>query len=53
MKTIPVDKLTTNFINLLEEIATTGNPIELDWQGNRFQILPVHKKSGIAQMKDE
>ena len=41
MKTIPVDKLTTNFINLLEEIATTGDPIELDWQGKRFQILPV------------
>jgi|JFJP01.1.fsa_nt_gi hypothetical protein len=41
MKTIPVDRLTTNFINLLEEIATTGDPIELDWQGKRFQILPV------------
>lgn len=48
MKTIPVDKLTTNFINLLEEIATTGNPIELDWQGKRFQILPVQKKANLT-----
>jgi hypothetical protein len=42
MKTIPVDRLTTNFINLLEEIATTG---ELDWRGKRFQILPVTPKN--------
>ena len=50
MKTIPVDKLTTNFINLLEEIATTGDPIELDWQGKRFQILPVQKKSRLDNL---
>ncbi|MCX5964004.1 MAG: hypothetical protein NT070_12935 [Cyanobacteria bacterium] len=48
MKTIPVDRLTTNFINLLEEIATTGDPIELDWQGKRLQILPIQKKANLT-----
>jgi hypothetical protein len=50
MKTIPVDRLTTNFINLLEEIATTGDPIELDWQGKRFQILQVQKKVNLTTL---
>lgn len=50
MKTIPVDQLTTNLINLLEEIVTTGDPIELNWQGNRFQILPVQKKSKLDNL---
>jgi len=50
MKTIPVDQLTTNLINLLEEIVNTGDPIELNWQGNRFQILPVQKKSKLDNL---
>jgi hypothetical protein len=50
MKTIPVDQLTTNLINLLEEIVTTGDPIELNWQGNRFQILPVQKRNKLDNL---
>jgi hypothetical protein len=52
MKTILVDKLTTNFINLLEEIATTGDPIEIDWQGKRFQILPVTSQNTAPNRLD-
>jgi hypothetical protein len=50
MKTIPVDTFTTNLINLLEEIVTTGDPIELDWHGNRFQIFPIQKKSKLDNL---
>jgi len=41
MKPITIDKLPEYLETLLAEIATTGDRIELDWQGKRFQILPV------------
>jgi hypothetical protein len=45
MKPITIDKLPEYLETLLAEIATTGDRIELDWQGKRFQILPVETQN--------
>jgi len=50
MKPITIDKLPEYLETLLAEIATTGDRLEFDWKGKRFQIFPVQKKSNLDNL---
>lgn len=41
MKTITVTELRSNIYNLLEEILTTGVPLEVKKGGRKLRIMPV------------
>jgi len=43
MKTITITELRTNIYNLLEEVLTTGIPLEINKGGRKLQIIPVEK----------
>lgn len=43
MKTITVTELRANIYNLLEEVLTTGIPLEVTKGGRRLQIVPFEK----------
>ncbi len=41
MKSITSLDLTRDIDNLLNEISMTGLPIEVNWKGKRFKIIPT------------
>ena len=41
MKSITSLDLTRDIDNLLNEICVTGMPIEINWQGKYFRIIPT------------
>ena len=43
MKTITPPELRRNIFNLLEEVLTTGVPLEIDKGGRLLRIVPVDK----------
>ncbi len=50
MKPITIDKLPEDLETLLAEIAVTGDRLEFDWKGQRFQILPAPKKNKLEKL---
>ncbi|AFZ60160.1 hypothetical protein [Anabaena cylindrica] len=50
MKPITIDKLPEDLETLLAEIAATGDRLEFDWKGKRFQILPAPKKINLKNL---
>jgi len=43
MKTITVTELRANIYHLLEEVISTGIPLEIKKGGRKLQIVPVEK----------
>ncbi len=53
MKSITSLDLTRDIDNLLNEISVTGMPIEINWQGKCFRIIPTEtsvKKSRLDNL---
>lgn len=50
MRTITVTELRANIYNLLEEILTTGIPLEINKGGRRLRILPVQKTNKLQNL---
>ncbi|MEM7126975.1 MAG: type II toxin-antitoxin system prevent-host-death family antitoxin [Chloroflexota bacterium] len=50
MKTITVTELRSNIYNLLEEILTTGIPLEINKGGRKLRISPVEPVDKFANM---
>lgn len=50
MKTITVTELRRNIYNLLEEVLTTGVPLEVDKGGRKLRIAPVEPVDKFADM---
>ncbi len=44
MKSVTSLELTRDIDSLLNEICLTGLPIEINWQGKWFKIVPAEKK---------
>lgn len=50
MKSITVTELRGNIYNLLEEILTTGVPLEVKKGGRKLRIMPVEPVDKFANM---
>lgn len=53
MKSVTSLDLTRDIDNLLNEISVTGMPIEINWQGKCFRIIPTEtteKKSRLDNL---
>ena len=50
MKTITVTELRSNIYNLLEEVLTTGVPLEVRKNGRRLRIAPIKPVDKFANM---
>ena len=50
MKTITVTELRGNIYNLLEEVLTTGIPLEINKGGRKLRIAPVEKGAAEAEV---
>lgn len=50
MKTITVTELRSNIYNILEEILTTGVPLEISKGGRKLQIVPVEKEDKLQNL---
>ncbi|MEZ4865564.1 MAG: type II toxin-antitoxin system Phd/YefM family antitoxin [Caldilineaceae bacterium] len=50
MKTITVTELRGNIYNLLDEVLTTGIPLEIQKGGRKLRIVPVEPVDKFADM---
>jgi len=50
MKTITVTELRGNIYNLLDEVLSTGIPIEIDKEGKKLKIMPVGKSNKFQNL---
>ncbi len=50
MKSITVTELRSNIYNLLEEVLTTGIPLEVEKGGRKLYIAPVEPVDKFADM---
>lgn len=50
MKTITVTELRSNIYNLLEEVLTTGIPLEINKGGRKLHITPVEKVDKLQNL---
>lgn len=50
MKTVTVTELRSNIYNLLEEILTTGIPLEINKGGRKLRIAPVDKMDKLQNL---
>lgn len=50
MKTVTVTELRSNIYNLLEEILTTGIPLEINKGGRKLRIAPVDKVDKLQNL---
>ncbi len=50
MKTITATELRGNIYNLLDEILSTGIPIEINKGGKKLRILPVKKVNKLENL---
>lgn len=49
--TVKATHLRNNIYRILDRIAKTGIPVEVERKGQYFQILPKKKKSKLANLK--
>jgi prevent-host-death family protein len=50
MRTITVTELRANIYNLLEEILTTGIPLEINKGGRKLRITPIQKPNKLQNL---
>ncbi|MGI0480251.1 type II toxin-antitoxin system prevent-host-death family antitoxin [Geminocystis sp. CENA526] len=50
MKTITPTELKNNINSLLEEVLTTGIPIEINKEGKLLLISPIHKTDKLQKL---
>ena len=50
MKTITPTELRGNIYNLLDEVLTTGIPIEIDKGGKKLQIVAIEKTNKLQNL---
>lgn len=50
MKTITVTELRKDIYNLLEEVLTTGAPLEINKGGRKLRIMPVEPVDKFANL---
>jgi prevent-host-death family protein len=50
MRTITVTELRANIYNLLEEVLTTGIPLEINKGGRKLRIMPVEKANKLHNL---
>lgn len=50
MKTVTIQELSNNIDSLLEEVLTTGIPLEINNKGKRLLIFPVEEKNKLENL---
>ena len=50
MKTVTATELRGNIYNLLDEVLTTGVPIEINKGGKKLRIVPVGKANKLQNL---
>lgn len=50
MKTITPTELRSNIFNLLDEVLTTGIPLEINRGGKKLRIVPVEKPDKLQNL---
>ncbi len=50
MKTVTIQDLKSNIDSLIEEVLTTGIPLEIEQKGKRLLIFPVEQKNKLDHL---
>ncbi|MEM7536370.1 MAG: hypothetical protein AAF639_29575, partial [Chloroflexota bacterium] len=51
MKAITVNELYRNFFTIIEEILTTGIPLEINIKGRRLRLVPVDDVAKVERVE--